>query len=100
MRISTDALNLEIAYQMRLSDAKIIITDSKRLPSVLRAAKDVSLPSSAIYLFDTGEEPLAQQPHMIFTDLMKHGKLDWHTVYGDDAANRSGSFCKLYMLTF
>lgn len=76
---------------MRLSEAKIIITDAKRLPSVLKAANDVGLPSTAIYLFDHGKEPIAQQPYMSFTDLTKHGELDWHDVYGNDAANRLGS---------
>ncbi|KFZ19842.1 hypothetical protein V501_00459 [Pseudogymnoascus sp. VKM F-4519 (FW-2642)] len=79
----------EIAYQMRLSEAKIIITDAKRLPSVLKAANDVGLPSTAIYLFDHGKDPIAQQHNMTFVDLTKHGELDWHDIYKDDAPNRT-----------
>lgn len=76
---------------MRLSEAKIIITDAKRLPSVLKAANDVGLSSTSIYLFDHGKDPIAQQTHLSFADLTKHGELEWHAIYGNDAANRLGS---------
>ncbi|KFY53401.1 hypothetical protein V496_07663 [Pseudogymnoascus sp. VKM F-4515 (FW-2607)] len=79
----------EIAYQLRLSEARVIITDPKRLPSVLKAAIEVGLPSTAIYLFDHGQESIAQQTRTTFADLTKHGELDWHDVYGYDAANRT-----------
>jgi 4-coumarate--CoA ligase len=85
---------------MRLSEAKIIITDAKRLPSVLNAANDVGLPSTAIYLFDHGKDPIAQQPNMTFADLTKHGELDWHDIYRDDASNRLGSSSRTYTLIF
>ena len=63
--------DVELSHQLRLSAAKLVITDAERLPLVKKATQEVGLPRESIYLLEgDGEVPS-------IADLSKFGELQW-----------------------
>lgn len=64
----------ELSHQLRLSEAKLVLTDAERLPLVRRAVQEVGLPLDSVYLLEgNGHAPSVE-------DLLVYGELEWERL--------------------
>lgn len=64
----------ELCHQLRLSEAKLVLTDAERLPLVRRAVQEVGLLLDSVYLLEgNGDAPSVE-------DLLVYGKLEWERL--------------------
>ncbi|KAI9815755.1 MAG: hypothetical protein M1827_002151 [Pycnora praestabilis] len=95
----------EISHQLRICQAKFILTEPEMLARAVAAAKECELPTSKIFIFNVhGQE--VPEGHKSWTDLLQHGENDWvrledntKTVGAETCTSGTGGQFKAAMLS-
>ncbi|KAF8854356.1 4-coumarate-CoA ligase-like protein [Acephala macrosclerotiorum] len=69
----------ELAHHVRITGAKILLTEQKTLPVTLEAAAECGISSSKIFVLNYQDESVPS-PHQSWTTLLSHGEKDWVTI--------------------
>lgn len=66
--------------QLKVSGARCIFTDNERLPTVLKAAKQLKIGAESIYLINNGTKAAAEAGVRNLEELLDYGELQWERI--------------------
>ncbi|CZR51401.1 related to AMP-binding enzyme [Phialocephala subalpina] len=75
----------ELAHHVRITGAKILLTELKTLPVTLEAAAECGVSPSNIFVLNYQDEPVPS-PHQSWNILLTHGEKDWVTITDPNTA--------------
>lgn len=84
----------ELAHHFKTACAKLIITEADLLSAVLPAAKESGISQSAVWIFDTQDEPIPSG-FRSWKDLLNHGQDDW-VRFDDEQTSKSTTAARLF----
>ena len=67
----------ELIHHMRITNARLLMTDSDLLRKVTATAEHLGVPDSNVYLLDYFHQPASLGSHKPVHDLLEHGEKEW-----------------------
>jgi hypothetical protein len=86
---------IEVKHQIKVSEAKILLSDGERLPLVLGVAKDLGIPQSKVFLLSKDQAAADKYGVLCLNQLFNVGEWQWDRFNDLERAKRLVSLSHL-----